>query len=115
MEFEGVVHKIMPPVSGASARGTWTKQEVVFEMPAEFNKKACVSFWGDKVQEVAQLHPGDRVKVSFNIESREYNGRWFTELRAWRIVKDTPVETVVSPAGEPPLEGAYDLGEDMPF
>ena len=82
MELEGTVWNVLPPVRGTSARGEWVKQEVVFEQPGEFNRKVCVSFWGDKAQDAATLKPGEAVTISANVESREYNGRWFTEVRA---------------------------------
>ena len=87
MEFEAIIYRIMPAVTGTSARGNWTKQEVIFEMPGEFNRKVCVAFWGEKVQELSQYKVGDKLSVSANVESREYNGRWFTEVRAWRVTR----------------------------
>ena len=85
MEFEGVVVQLLPVVKGTGARGEWVKQEVIFEQAGEFGRKICVSFWGDKAMDAASLKPGDSVKVSVNIESREYNGRWYTEVRAWKF------------------------------
>ena len=79
MEFEGTVYKVLPVVKGTSQRGEWMKQEVVFELPGEFNRKICVGFWGDKAHDAGTLREGDKVAVSINVESREYNGRWFTE------------------------------------
>ena len=84
MEFEGVVYKIMPPVKGTSARGEWQRQEVVFDLPSEFSRKVCVIFF-NKESEVARLREGATYTVSFNLESREYNGRWYTDVRAWRV------------------------------
>ena len=84
MEFEGVVYKIMPATKGTSARGDWQRQEVIFEMPSEFSRKVCVTFF-NKESEVARLKEGATYTVSVNIESREYNGRWYTDVRAWRV------------------------------
>ena len=84
MEFEGVVYKIMPPVKGTSARGEWQRQEVIFDLPSEFSRKVCVIFF-NKESEVARLREGATYTVSFNLESREYNGRWYTDVRAWRV------------------------------
>ena len=92
MEFEGVVWRVLPQIKGTSARGEWVKQEVVFELPGEFNRKICVGFWGDKAQEAAMLKPGETIAVSANVESREYNGRWYTEVRAWRINRKSAAE-----------------------
>lgn len=90
MEFVGVVYRVLPVQSGTSARGQWQKQEVVFEMPDEFSRKVCVTFFGDRVSDAASLQVGEKVNVSVNIESREYNGRWYTDVRAWRIQKVQP-------------------------
>ena len=92
MEFEGVVWRVLPQIEGTSARGEWVKQEVVFELPGEFNRKICVGFWGDRAQEAATLKPGETIAVSANVESREYNGRWYTEVRAWRINRKSAAE-----------------------
>ncbi len=85
MEFEGIVIQVMPVVKGTSARGEWSKQDVIFEQSGEFGRKVCVGFWGDKAQDASKLVPGDKVKVSANVESREYNGRWYTDVRAWKM------------------------------
>ena len=108
MEFEGTVYKVLPVVKGTSQRGEWMKQEVVFELPGEFNRKICVGFWGDKVA------------VSINVESREYNGRWFTEARGWKMTRMTAQPPVPGVADMPPFaeEGTPYSGEpadDLPF
>lgn len=123
MEFVGVVYRILPAQSGTSARGTWQKQEVVFEMPDEFSRKVCVTFFGDRAQDAASLQVGDKVNVSVNIESREYNGRWYTDVRAWRIQKVQPEQPAAAPIPDlPPLEMAEpamavggDQFDDLPF
>ena len=95
MEFEGVVYKILPATKGTSARGDWQRQEVIFELPQEFSRKICVIFF-NKESDVARLREGMTCTVSVNIESREYNGKWYTDVRAWRVQpKD---ETPAAPA-----------------
>ena len=82
MEFEGTVYKIMPVTKGTSARGDWQRQDVVFEMnEGSFARKICVTFF-NKPEDVARLKEGAAYTVSVNIESREYNGRWYTDIRA---------------------------------
>lgn len=104
MEFEGTVVSVLPVVKGTSARGEWMKQEVIFDQPGEFNRKVCVGFWGDKAQEAGTLRPGEVVAVSANVESREYNGRWYTEVRAWRMTRKAAGETAPGPGALPPLD-----------
>ena len=123
MEFVGVVYRILPVQSGTSARGQWQKQEVVFELPDEFSRKVCVTFFGDRVQDAATLQVGEKVNVSVNIESREYNGRWYTDVRAWRIQKTQPEQPTAAPIPAlPPIgmeEPAMAVGSDsvdaLPF
>ncbi len=87
MEFEGVVYRKLPEVTGSSARGAWKKQDVVFELPSEFSRKICVTFFGDRAEDAASLNEGDTVTVSVNVESREYNGKWYTDVKAWKVVR----------------------------
>ncbi len=87
MEFEGVVFRKLPEVTGTSAKGAWRKQDVVFELPSEFSRKICVTFFGDRAEDAAALNEGDAVTVSVNVESREYNGKWYTDVKAWKVVR----------------------------
>lgn len=117
MEIEGIVYKVLPAVKGQGTKGEWTKQEVVFELPGEFNRKICIGFWGDKALDAARLVPGERVMVSINVESREYNGRWFTETRAWKLVRpdDAPSQPVDLPSFSEPVDYKDEPKDDLPF
>ena len=87
LEIEGTLAQKLPVQSGSSARGPWTKQEFILEFPdGNFTAKACFTAWGqDKVQDLGKYQVGDKVKVSFNLKSREYNGRWYNDLQIWKI------------------------------
>lgn len=87
MELEGRIVRKLDVQSGNSARGTWSKQEFIFEyQEGNFPSQICMNVWGDdKVKDLEKYQVGDKVKVSFNLSSREYNGRWYTDVRAWRI------------------------------
>ncbi|MBE6210824.1 MAG: DUF3127 domain-containing protein [Rikenellaceae bacterium] len=129
MEFEGVVYKILPPTSGTSARGEWKRQDVVFELPQEFSRKICVTFF-NKENDVAQLREGMTYMVSVNVESREFNGRWYTDVKAWRVqpkvaeapamASDAPMASAMAdlpPIAEEPTYAATPSAEvdDLPF
>ena len=122
MEFEGKVIEILAPVTGQSARGTWERQTVVFEQPnKQYGKEIAVTFM-NKGQEVANLRVGESYIVSFDIESRNYQGRWYTDVRAWRV---QPVQSQAQPPVQdmPPFmeepQPSYSAGagviDDMPF
>ena len=112
MEFEGIVYKILPPTSGTSARGEWKRQDVVFELPQEFSRKICVTFF-NKDHDVAQLREGMHCTVSVNVESREYNGRWYTDVRAWRVQTKQPEQAPAQPYAEGPY--AAPAAPAMPY
>ena len=85
MDFEGKVLEILPPVTGQSARGTWERQTVIFEQAnKQYGKEIAVTFM-NKGQDVSALRVGESYTVSFDIESRKYNERWYTDVRAWRV------------------------------
>ena len=123
MEFEGTVYKILPVTKGTSARGEWQRQDVVFEMnEGSFTRKICVTFF-NKPEDVARLKEGSAYNVSVNIESREYNGRWYTDVRAWRVQPKQEAAPAPAPTPEmPPLgdEPSYSAPasadvDDLPF
>lgn len=106
MEFEGVVFRKLPEVTGSSARGAWKKQDVVFELPSEFSRKICVTFFGDRADDAAALNEGDAVTVSVNVESREYNGKWYTDVKAWKVVRGGASGSGPDGGGNTPHGGA---------
>lgn len=87
MELEGRIARKLAVQTGTSSRGSWAKQEFVFEyQEGNYPSQVCMNVWGeDKVKDLEKYQVGDRVKISFNLSSREYNGRWYTDVRAWRI------------------------------
>ena len=88
LEIEGRLVRKLDVQSGRSARGDWSKQEFIVEyQEGSFPSSVCFNVWGaDKVRDLERFQTGDEIRVSFNPSSREYNGRWYTDLRAWRIV-----------------------------
>ncbi|MCM1198550.1 MAG: DUF3127 domain-containing protein, partial [Clostridium sp.] len=87
MDLEGKIIRKLNVQTGNSARGSWAKQEFVLEyQDGNYPAQACLNVWGeDKVKDLEKYQVGDNVRVAFNINSREYNGRWYNDLRAWRI------------------------------
>lgn len=134
LELEGKLIQKLPVNTGTSARGAWESQNFVLEIPdGNYTSKAVFKVWGsDKVSELVPLREGMQLKVSFRIASREYNGRWYTDLRAWRVVPVSeaapaaPAEPAFStPAGFAPTappaapQTGVDLSkeedDDLPF
>ena len=130
LEIEGTLSQKLPVQSGNSARGPWAKQEFILEYPdGNYTAKACFTAWGqDKVQDLDKYQVGDKVKVSFNLKSREYNGRWYNDLQIWKIApagaqpavpaQPAPQATAYPVAPPPTIEdmpAESEGGEDFPF
>lgn len=102
---------MLPLTKGTSARGEWQRQDVVFEMQdGSFTRKICVTFF-NRPDDVAKLKEGASYHVSVNIESREYNGRWYTDIRAWRL---QPVQSGASAAAAP-MPDMPPIGEEPTY
>ena len=127
LEIEGRIASKLAPQSGQSARGAWSQQDFVLEyLDGSFPVSVCFTAWGeDKVNELNRFQVGDKVKVSFNLRGREYNGRWYNDFRIWRI---TPADAAPqAPAGAPApqdqapaptfadLPPATGVEDDLPF
>ncbi len=121
MEIKGKIIHILPLQEGVSKAGNpWKKQEYVLETLDQYPKKVCFDLFGDKADQY-RAEIGDDVTLSFDIESREYNGRWFTSIRGWKLEKTLPeaapaVADVPPMAMDmPPFPAAADNNDDLPF
>ncbi len=106
MELTGTIVNILPEQSGEGRNGPWRKQEFILETEGMYPKKVCVAVWGEKIDQFA-IKEGEKVTAAVNIESREFNGRWYTDVKAWKLDK-----TMQSPAGqgsEPPSFATGDI------
>jgi hypothetical protein len=88
LEITGKLFKVMPEVTGEGKNGTWRKQEFVIETFDNYPKKICFELWGDKLRMLDGSNEGDTLKVSFDLESRPYQDRWFTGAKAWRVERE---------------------------
>lgn len=87
MELTGRLIKLLPIIEGESARGHWSRGGLVIETNGEFPRKAAFSVFGqERIDRVYELIEGTEVTVSFNIESREYNEKWYTGLSAYSVI-----------------------------
>lgn len=116
MELKGKVIQLLPLQSGMGKKGPWKKQEFIVETQSQYPKKVCLSIWGDKVDQF-NVSVGQMVTAAVELESREYNGRWYTEARAWKIEKNGPDTNDGSPppTDEPYLPDSNNTGDDLPF
>lgn len=113
MNISGKVVQVLPLQQGTSKAGNpWQKQEFVLEQGGQYPRKVCISLFGDNVAKTPQV--GQDVMVSVDIDSREFNGRWYTEIKAWNIVlagaqqaAPAPQPTYQPPQPQPDYQKAY--------
>ena len=103
MEITGKLIQKLPVQSGVSTSGNnWSKAEFVIETVEQYPKKVCANLWGDRARALDQFQIGSLITVSFDLESREYNGRWYTDVKAWKVEAATPAAATGAPAyGQP--------------
>ena len=101
MELKGTIIVALPEVSGTCKAGNaWKKREYVLEnTEGTFPRNVAFTCFGANADSII-LNVGDKVTISFDLESREYNGRWYTEVRCWRAVPDAPAQPV-APTPQP--------------
>lgn len=95
MEIQGKLIQKLSPVSGISGDKGWTKQEFIIETEGKYPKKVCIAAWGNSIKELDSVSVNSNLTVSIDVESREFNNRWYTDVKAWKIVgqskpKDEP-------------------------
>ena len=120
LSIKGKVQQILQTQSGTSKAGKeWSKQEFVIETDDQYPKSVCFTLFGDKVSLLNGISAGEEVEVSFNVESREYNGRWFHNINAWKIDKAAADNMPVPPPefgmDDIPPEPSEDAAGDLPF
>ena len=84
MQLTAKLAQILPVESGMGKNGEWKKQSIIVDTEGQYPKKICITIWGDKMN-AAQWQPGLPLTIDFDIESREFNGRWYTDVKAWKI------------------------------
>lgn len=120
MELSGKIIQTLPIQEGSGKNGKiWAKQEYILETPGQYPKKVCFSLWNGKIDEYI-LQEGQEVTAHIEIESREYNSRWYTEIKAWKIEKHgVPASIQQRPTIEeepPPVQfAATGNDDDLPF
>ena len=117
MEIEGKVISILPIQTGIGKNGnSWALQQFVIETKDQYPRKVIIDLFGEDRVKNNPVDIDDDVKVSYDLESREFNGRWYTAVRAWKVEKNAPAapETTAAPDPFAAPEGATDLFGTLP-
>ena len=129
MELTGKIIAVLEKRGGTSKAGNpWEIQEYVLETMEQYPRKMMFNVFGaDRIAQF-NIQMGETLTVSFDIDSREYNGRWYNDIRAWKVDRNVapaagaPVPPVGAPVPPPvadpfstPQMNASNEADDLPF
>jgi hypothetical protein len=133
MELTGKIIAVLEPRGGVSSRtgNAWKSQDFVIEVPGQYPRKCVFTVFGEDRLNQFNIQMGEDLTVSFDIDAREFNGRWYNDVRAYNVTRGaasvagapqaTPFPPQAAPqdaaapfppAQEPAGEGSAD---DLPF
>ena len=137
MEIIGKVVRLGNLTEGTSARGPWRKQDLIIETEEQYPRTVCLICWTNQIDEIQKFAPGQTIKAQIEISSREFNGKWYTDVRVWRfdpvgatapmaapaqpqqqpMMHQTPPAAAPAPAPASPdfYPPAEDSVDDLPF
>ena len=106
LSLSGKVIELLQEQTGQGRNGPWRKREFILETNDNYPKKICVAQWGDLIEQ-QPVSSGDEIHCKIDIQSNEYNGRWYTNVKAWRV---EPLAAGADPDAGPPDAFADDPG-----
>jgi hypothetical protein len=115
MQLTAKLIQLLPLQTGTGKNGEWKKQDIIVETDGEYPKKVCISIWGEKINE-SQLIVGNTLIIDLNIESKEFSGKWYTEIKAWKIEvanQNTPLMNSLD--NIEPLDLSEEKDDGLPF
>lgn len=125
MELAGKVIAVLEPRGGTSKSGNeWKVQEYVIETHDQYPRKMCFDVFGDDKIKQFNIQVGEELNVSFDIDAREWNGRWFNSIRAWKVERVGAQQAAPADVPFPPVQAApvppadfssTDDKDDLPF
>lgn len=122
LKLTGTVVQVLNEQTGQGKNGTWRKRNFILEIPGKFPKKVCVTQWGDNIDQHA-VEEGLQVTAWVDIQSREYNGNWYTDVKAWKVEQGSGQQNAVSTQPPPPSTEGFeidttafnDIDDELPF
>lgn len=123
MELSGKIIAVLEARGGVSKTGNpWKVQEYVLETHDQYPRRMCFDVFGEDKINQFNIQAGEELTVSFDIDAREWQGRWFNSIRAWKVER-TNAQQPTAPEGVPfpptaaaPVDfAASDEKDDLPF
>jgi hypothetical protein len=117
MEISGKIIQALEEQSGNGRNGVWRKRDYILETGGQYPKKVCLTVWGDKIDQF-NIQQGQDLTANIEVESREFNGRWYTDVKIWRVSNAGATNTSPAPKNEVPDVTTFndENGDDvLPF
>ena len=123
MELTGKIIAVLPAKSGVSTKtgNNWMTQEYVIEVPGQYPKRCAFSVFGEDRIKQFNIQSGDEVTIQFDIDAREFNGRWYNDVRVYNVIRGQVQQAVVtntsvaSSSFPSPEETQSSDGDELPF
>ena len=119
IKVEGRIIQKLEIETGTSARGEWKKQNFIIETVEQYPRKICIGIWTNQIPMLEQFQVGDMIWAYVNIESREFNGKWYTDVNGHRIESVNMEQPQQQSYDEPtllieqPIQGAMEYTTDF--
>jgi hypothetical protein len=115
MQIKGKVIQLLAPQSGQGKNGEWKKQDFILETEDQYPKKVCITIFGEKLK----VSEGQNITAHINVESREYNEKWYTNITMWKFDQEKETQQQQQQSSAPDLPQASLDGKDgddnLPF
>ena len=109
MKIGGKIIAILPIQAGNTTNGSWRKRSFILETEGQYPKSVCIDQWGDKIDDT-KFTLGDNVNAYIELSSREWNGKWFTDVKAWKIEK---VISLLNNISEPKITSDFEIKDKV--
>ena len=121
MEISGKIIAILQPKGGVSKAGNeWKMQEYVIETHEQYPKKMCFEVFGAAKIDQSKIQIGEQLTVSFDVDARQWQDRWFNSIRAWNVNRSMEPQLTTQPtslanSNNDDLQFGDFLADDPPF
>ena len=105
MDLTGKIIAVLPASSGVSQRtgNSWMSQDYVIEVPGQYPRRCVFRVFGEDRIKQFNIQMGQDYTVSFDIDAHEYQGRWFNDVRAWKVDRIDPAAAQAAAQGVQPF------------
>lgn len=114
LKITGHVVEILEEQSGTGRNGPWRKQDFILETEGEYPNKVCITQWGDNIEKFG-VQPGETLTAHIDLRSREYKGRWYTDVKAWKVEREEGEGPPPGPPDDLTMRLPDEDDDDLPF